>query len=180
MYKRYPLDPEYLLKIKSFKSFELTIVGRDPYPTEPIDIPFMIHSWNGLDGKSAGRYLVRSIYGSIPEVKYGYPLCFAFHMLDCGVVLLNSSYHYLRKETINQKHKDFIKEAYSVNKPIFDKSKTVLLCGDASNMMKFVNTKLNSKKFIPIIHPCPLSKVQGDVKEWDKYWSDNALKKMKN
>jgi uracil DNA glycosylase len=167
MYKKYPLDPEYLQKINSIDSFKLAIVGRDPYPTEPINIHFIKHTWNGLDCNSAGRYVVRSLCGTISEIKYGYPLCFAFYLLDCGVVLLNSSYHYLNKETIrNKRHKIFIDDAYSVNKIIFKKSKIILLCGDATSMLALVCPQLDSKIFIPVIHPTPQSKGRGDDIAW--------------
>lgn len=157
----------------------LVIVGRDPYPSNPISIPFLKASWDDLPSKSSGCIVIMSIFRDSPAQHFFSPREFAFFALQKhGIVFLNASYHFLGSDTISWKrHHKYVEDAFRVNSPILSRAKNVMLCGAAAKMMTFV-TEINEPYFTPVPHPCLRGKYAASNKtKWDTYWSPGALSK---
>lgn len=171
------MDADYLYNANKIESIELVIVGRDPFPLEAQNIPFIKSTWEQLNGKSAGRHLFNSLFSNKELSKFNTPRDAVFSLLDNGIVLLNASYNYLEKEKISlKKHRKYVENALVTNFPILEKSTKVLMCGDANKMLDWV-IELD-KSFISVPHPAMQSLNRLHNKEkWYKYWEVETLKK---
>jgi len=180
-YIEYPLDKKYFEKINDLTSINLVIVGRDPYPKNPIKIPFMKSQWKELDTKSSGYHLINSLYGfKKAKEKFSTPTEFSIFILSKGVVFLNCTYHYLDKERFSKKkHSKFCQLALKININILEKSNKIFLCGDAKNMLELAEIENLKDKTTAIPHPALQSRNKiKDKNYWDKYWQLNSLSKL--
>ena len=178
-YSEFPLNKAYLKEALSVSTVRLVILGRDPYPNGAEHIPFVKVSWDDLKQGSAGYNLFSSLFGCIPKNDYATPSDCAFALLQFGIVLLNASYHYLEKETISQKrHLGCIDKAFGINLSILERSKLILACGDAHQMLDMVATFDHVVVKVP--HPTTQSRnsPNTDKELWDSYWCPHMLNKQ--
>lgn len=175
MYDKVSLNSEYQLKINELESVNLVVLGKDPYPTDPIGIPFMKGTWSEMDRNSSGFHIFNSIFGGLPSSdKYESPKDYANYLLSQGIVFLNCSYHYLKKEKLSKiKHKNCLDDAGIINIPILLKSQRIILCGkEVSSVM--LASSIDNNKFIEAPHPSRLSRTS-KKEDWDKIWGHNQL-----
>jgi hypothetical protein len=175
-YEVYDLDGEYRFAAERLGAFQLAIVGKDPFPTDPCNIPFVKQEWHLLDRRSAGYYLSRSAFGPEVNRKFESPRVAAFALLKRGVVLLNASYRFLEKERASrEKHFAFVLESLDVNFPLLEKAGFILLCGDAGEMMSWV-VDIDPMSFEAVPHPSLQGKNRtADKAQWCKWWCCGKL-----
>jgi len=175
-YKIYPLSDLYLQSVNDLLSIKLTIIGRDQFPENALDIPFIKEAWTELDRRSAGFHLFNSLHSNFNKNEHNPPLTAVFELLQHGIVFLNASYNFLEKETINYcKHIEFVRNATNVNLPILEKSENVVMCGDAKTMLDWVITY--GSNFYEAPHPSLQSRNRSiDKEKRDHFWLGGKLK----
>lgn len=171
----HPLPEAYKDFIVQKQYFDLTIVGRDPYSTSPVGIPFCKESWSELLRDNCSGYHVLSSLGidlvAVKE-KCSTPIELFETLAAEGIAFLNASYHFLDSEKIPQKYLCYIEMATIVNKPIIKKSKACILCGQAKVIKKYIPEQAD---IIEVIHPDVQNrKFYKDA--WEKVWLPNTLK----
>ncbi|TKB23507.1 hypothetical protein FCL47_22400 [Desulfopila sp. IMCC35006] len=171
----HPLPEAYKEILEQKQNFDLTIVGRDPYPTSPVGIPFCKESWGELLRDNCSGYHVLSSLGiNLVAVKerHSTPIKLFEALAAEGIAFLNASYHFLDSEKITKKHLCYIKMASIVNKPIIEKSKACILCGQAKVIKNFIPEQAD---IFELIHPDVQNrKFYKDV--WKEFWLPNILK----
>jgi len=173
---KFPLEKEYLTEIGKTPQFKLAIIGRDPYPNDAENIPFIKREWKLLDGRSAGKFLFNSLLGDDLDLSDS-PRKVAFDLLGKGVVLLNASYHFLGTGLKKDIHTSFAVEASKVNLPIIAKSENVIVCNSAIKLLRWAEYLDTRFKIVP--HPSKQSRnaLNEDAK-WDSVWAKGALRKI--
>lgn len=175
------MDKRYLDACEKKMNIKLCIVGRDPYPNNAIGIPFCKSSWSELkDKRIAGYHIIKSFFG---DFNFNNPLHETpretfMELIDFGVVFLNASYAFLNKEYLNKnKHNNFVRESFKINKRIMEKSKIIFLTGDAFEMIKWVSSDYIDKKY-KVPHPSLQGRnAMKDKDEWLTYWEKGKLSK---
>jgi hypothetical protein len=159
------------------ESFDLTIIGRDPYPSSPVGIPFCKESWGELlRDNCSGHHVLSSLGINLSAVKerYSTPPKLFEALASEGIAFLNASYHFLDSEKILKKHICYIEMATIVNKPIIEKSKACILCGQAKVIKKFIPLP-EQAEFFEVIHP-DVQNRKFYIDVWKKAWLPNTLK----
>ncbi len=130
----FPLPEDYRRIWANRKQFELCIVGKDPYPTNPIGIPFCKPSWPEMDYRTSGTYVLRSL-GIEPGSEHFADPREAFLQLALeGVGFLNSTYWFIGRPFAKRYHQQMVAEDTLVNLPFLAKSRRILLCGEAAKV----------------------------------------------
>ncbi|TRY13536.1 hypothetical protein [Shewanella hanedai] len=135
-------------------------------------------TWSEMDGNSSGFHIFNSIFGGLPShEKYKSPKDYAYHLLSQGIVFLNCSYHYLKKEKLSKiKHKNCLDDAHEINDPILLKSQRIILCGkEVSSVL--LPSSIENNKFIKAPHPSRLSR-RSNSEVWDEIWGFNQLSSL--
>ena len=159
---------EYLGKVVEFidqnkspnnpKPIKLAIVGKDPYPTDPIGIPFAKNSIKDMNKTASGKPLLR---GLGIEEKYCELDSSVMDLYDLflqnGIVFLNILYKYIGREISGKIDKPYLDCANSINHSILESSAKIVLCGEAFDGFKIVNgdndTILRKKTLYKVYHP---------------------------
>jgi len=176
-YEQYPLDADYRTLAASSKQIRLVLLGKDPYPTGPTGIPFVKDNWATLNKNSAGYNVFCSLCGKETLSQSPSPRALALELAARGIVFLNCSYHYLRKEVLNKyKHFRYVKLAYEGNRIFLERADRVILCGQAYPMLAWVKHDLNMDKYKSAPHPSRQARNRiNDQSQWDEYWQEKAL-----
>lgn len=165
-YEKFIADKQY---------FDLTIIGRDPYPTSPVGIPFCKDSWSELLRYNCSGYHVLSSLGinlvAVKE-KFSAPIELFETLAAGGIAFLNASYHFLDSKIIPKKYLCYIEMATIVNKPIIQKSKACILCGQAKVIKKYIPEQAD---IFEVIHPDVLNR-KFAKNAWEEVWLPNTLK----
>lgn len=159
---------EYLGKVVEFidqnkspnnpKPIKLAIVGKDPYPTDPIGIPFAKNSIKDMNKTASGKPLLR---GLGIEEKYCELEASVLDLYDLflqnGIVFLNILYKYIGREISVKNDKPYLDCANSINHSILEFSAKIVLCGEAFDGFKIVNGDndaiLKKKTLYKVYHP---------------------------
>lgn len=173
------MPKSYAEIVGTITNIKLVIVGKDPFPTAPIGIPFCKTSWEEqLKDNNSGLYVLRSIGVNLEYEKTN---CIApsnlFHKLARqGVVFLNCSYHFLDTDGLPKKDHIYVDMALTVNEPIIRKADNVLLCGEA----KILEDKIKGVNcFHRSVHP-DIRNRNSRQPEWLEWWADKAIKQFFN
>lgn len=174
------MDEKYKQIIENLDRINLCVVGRDPFPNGATTIPFCKETWNEQYNKNQAGY---SIVVSLGEntASFASPKEYFYDLASRGIVFLNASYAFLNKESISKvKHYHAVASSYEINKPILKNAKKVLLTGDSWTMLGWIDSNIYSdEKYVKVPHPSPQARNRSELKsEWDKYWSEKAIKKM--
>jgi len=175
----HPLPPDYLLALKNSSTIHLAIMGKDPYPTAPVGIPFCKPDWESqFDDKCSGGYVLNSL-GLNPEMlvnEFNEPIDLFMFLAQRGIVFLNLSYHYIGGPIRKMRHHDVLLNAKDINSPILDRSQRIILCGEAWKNKWYDSNRVSS---IKVCHPDNRNRINPNrYEEWARWWSSNALKNM--
>lgn len=178
-YSYFPLPQSYIDILTTREEFILTIVGKDPFPTNPVGIPFCKRTWEEQRKKnSSGLYVLKSLGIDLDKAEkiFTTPNGLFYYLALNGIALLNCSYHYLGAK-ISKKHYIYIKNALITNQPIISNSKNVILCGQAK-ILSEEKTEIG----IELPNNC-IDVVHSDIRvrtniqpKWQEWWSDDSLK----
>lgn len=106
--------------------------------------------------------------------KYSTPNSLFEELAIEGIAFLNASYYFLNSAKILKKHLCYIEMAIPVNKPIIEKSKACILCGQT----KKINTRIPGQADIfEVIHP-DVQNRKFKKEEWEGVWLPNTLKNI--
>lgn len=151
----YPIPDNYLKILNETDTIELVILGKDPYPGDPVGIPFCKDTWSELfQYNCSGRYVLNALgyeENDIITGKYSCPAAFFEYLAKIrGIFFLNVSYHYLGGPLRKKKHQKFIDEAHDVNKPILRNARRIIFCG-AANKIRWLG--LEGGNVTKVVHP---------------------------
>ena len=169
-----------ILKLKNSNRIKAVLVGRDPYD-DALKIPFAVKDWAGLPGGgkgNSGRYLLQSLTGLSHKdltLRYDNPTkCINDYLLACGVILLNSSYRFLKKCLDRKKARD---ESYAFNKLFYQHCDNIYILGKKPQASHRARNKQDGFSFEEIPHPCCQAKSRNkDL--WESYWKIDSLRKI--
>ena len=175
----HPLPEKYLGILLDKQEFVLTIMGKDPFPHDPVGIPFCKPDWERqTDDLSSGYHVLASLGVVFPTVRstFAEPTDY-FHYLASvkGVAFLNLSYHSLGGPCRRVRHGAELLQAASVNDAILSKSRHVVLCGEASKY-RWYGSKLSYAH--EVVHPdvrCRISRFPKVAGQWQSWWSSSAI-----
>ena len=173
----HPLPESYKDILESKSCFDLTIVGKDPYPTSPVGIPFCKESWGEfLMDNCSGYHVLLSLGVNLVAAQdnYSTPNTLFEKLAIEGIAFLNASYHLLNSEKILKKHLCYIETAIPANKPIIEKSNACILCGQAKIINSYIPGQAN---IFEVIHP-DVQNRKYKKEEWDGIWLPNILKNI--
>lgn len=170
------LPASYKRIIKKVKDVYLAIVGKAPYPQQPVGIPFCKETWKEIEAHNcSGLYVLRSLGISISKVKQNYtPVSLFEKLARLGIVFLNVSYDLINGPLRKKSHKESLRNALQINSPIFKKATHIILCGDAKKNFWFGD---NLENFKTVIHPDIRNRSKKRWHSWSQTWSDEALAK---
>lgn len=179
----HPLPNDYVESLNSRKFFTLTIVGKDPYPTDPIGIPFCKPDWSSMcDKRCSGLVVLKSLGEDVEKAKEEYlvPKDYFVHLAEKkGIAFLNISYYYLGGDSVGLKHKKYIQSTERINKEYLKKSNVIILCGQADKICWYEGdySHLDCNE---VVHPDIRNKnsKHANVRDsWKEWWSEGSLKK---
>lgn len=163
-------------------AISVAIVGKDPFPTDAIGVPFCKSTWSEQwKNNSSGFHVLNSI--GISEItRNGFlsPIdCFNFLALN-GVVFLNISYRFIGEPIRRGRHINQMQQAFQINRPIMQMAGLVLLCGEAE---KNRWNDFAHPNYREIVHPDNrnrISRYQSTRDQWSENWDANALNRRLN
>lgn len=175
----HPLPTEYLSILHAKREFELAIMGKDPFPMDPIGIPFCKPNWElQNDDLCSGHHVLASLGVNMMAVRGAFtvPADYFQYLANVkGIVFLNLSYHFLDGPCRKGRHRAELIQAATVNNPILSKSRRVILCGEASKYCWYGNKPPHAHK---VVHPdvrCRISRFSNVADQWRAWWSVNAI-----
>lgn len=157
-------------------SLQLTIIGRDPFPTDPIGIPFCKPTWEQqLESNCSGRNVLLSLGIDLDaaEKEFKTPSGLFESLRSDGIIFLNASYEFIDGKIRKYKHLKYLSDAWAINEPFINISTFVLYCGEA-NKIKWVAPINND---CCVVHPDIRNKINKYTSEqWKDTWSQNAIR----
>lgn len=177
------MDQEYLNRLNQQNHFNLVIMGKDPFPTNPTGIPFCKSTWREqLSQNSSGYHVLNSIginFDGI-EIRFDRPRDLFMVLAENGIAFLNLSYQLIGGKIRKHKHRTPIQTAFRLNLPILNNSTTIILCGEAS---KNRWNHYIHENILYFVHPDPRNSVSANqlVRDnWWRTWEVNALRNLVN
>ena len=184
----HPLPEEYRAIWEKREYFSLCIVGKDPYPSNPIGIPFCKPSWDQFDFRTSGRYVLRSL-GIDPEhPPTGDPRSVFVQLATEGIGFLNATYWFLGRSFAKGLHQELVLKDSLVNLPYLKKSRRILLCGEAGKLpwlLKDAPLQADVRKDLMDVlargehvpHPDVRNRSHPERgKIWQLYWANDVLR----
>ena len=128
-------------RIECNQLIHLAVVGKDPYPSAPIGLPFAKKTLSETFIADSGRVLFPALGVDVEKWKHsGRDVKNLYKALcDRGIIFLNVSYRYLVKDFAEKRVLPYLKCANSYNRRILEKTNRVVLCGDADRGTKYAN-----------------------------------------
>lgn len=128
-------------RIERNHSIYLAIVGKDPYPSDPIGLPFAKRTLKETFAATSGKPLFTSL--GVDVVKWEQSgrdvKNFYKELCDRGIIFLNISYKFLADDFAKKRVLPYLKCANSYNRYILERCGKVVLCGDADKGTKWSN-----------------------------------------
>lgn len=183
----HPLPDFYKDNLRSISTFNLVIVGKDPYVNDATGIPFCKPNWPAMRviPTPSGYHVFNSLgYDSTGEEIDGQfccPASLALRFLeDQRIAFLNVSYHFLdgKLDVENQDHLKYVEDAYLTNQAVLERSEWTLLCGEAKEIRSLNWPIPNAQDVVHPDHRNSISQYQGIQNQWNEYWSQGALKRF--
>ena len=179
-YPYHPLPDCYLNILENKNTLVLTIMGKDPYPSEPMGIPFCKSTWDSMcNSNASGLNILLSLGADIAAIKqiYATPKDYFCELaINHGIAFLNLSYYFLGKSNCSKrKHQNELKSAEKTNGVILEKSERIIFCGEAEKHRWYGKSHNNGYE---IVHPdnrCKNSQYPNIRKNWEEWWSQNAI-----
>ena len=180
-------NPRTYLAPIAGKRVLLAIVGKDPFPTGAIDIPFCKAHWPDLRHANCATKAVLASLGypidtdSHLPTHYETPLALFHALRDLGIVFLNASYQLVgdqlphgpfRSRPIRKRDLAALEHAYAINQPILDAADHIILCGDAKRM-HWVTPDLLGRC---VVHPAIRNSHSSNDRvkqQWHEVWAPN-------
>lgn len=154
---------------------QLALVGKDPFPTSPTQIPFCKSTWKEqLASNCSGRHVLASIgvILSDAESQHQTPAGLFEELREVGIVFLNASYSPIGGTITRSRHLPLLANAYVKNEPILRASKNVIYCGEAWKVRWVAPTESGEL----VVHPDVRNKYNARTKDrWTTYWGEKAL-----
>ena len=154
-------------------------MGKDPFPSDPVGIPFCKPDWDHLnDDLCSGRHVLASLGVDIAAVRSDYivPADFFQYLASAkGIAFLNLSYHFLDGTCRTGKHRAALQNAVAVNDAVLSKSRYVVLCGEASKYRWYGNKPSHAYE---AVHPdvrCRISRYPNVAAQWRAWWAFGAI-----
>jgi hypothetical protein len=182
---------EYLNGVANHDSLQLVIVGKDPYPNDATDIPFLKTRMDALFKPNCSGGIVLKAIGYDPDhLRKKYKddeegtLKLFLDLRDEGIVFLNALYRTDREEfgrKIGKADLAGLKEAYEkYNKPVLHKARRVIYCGAAKKVPQWIKEapQVNDKNIHAVPHPDKrngYSRYREVREKYEKWWSPRAL-----
>lgn len=173
-YSYHPLPDTYHAILRFHRELVLTIVGKDPFPTDPLGIPFCKGTWREqMKYNCSGSHVMAALGIDLVEVssRIEAPRDLFYALAAKGVAFLNASYHSLEADGIPEEDFWCVDEALEVNLPLIEKSQTVILCGQAS----IIKSCVNKDDLVAYIHPDTQNRASRRP-QWEAAWLPNVLK----
>jgi uracil DNA glycosylase len=186
---------KYLDEVANLHSVQLVIVGKDPYPNDATDIPFLKTRMDALFKPSCSGGIVLEAIGcnadflceKYKDDKEG-TLKLFLALRDKGIVFLNAIYRTQNVGRKIRKRHDFneLMNAYSnYNEPVLQKAQHVIYCGEAKKVQQWVqgSPQVDDKNIHAVPHPdkrnsySKRDEVQAKYKKW---WSPGKLQRNCN
>lgn len=175
----HPLPEKYLGILMAKQEFALTIMGKDPFPNDPVGIPFCKSGWEQqTDDLCSGYHVLASLGVNFSAVRstFNVPTDYFRYLASVkGVAFLNLSYHFLGGPCRKVHHGTELLKAASVNDPILSKSRHVVLCGEASKFRWYGSKPSHAHE---VVHPdvrCRISRFPEVADQWQAWWSPGAI-----
>lgn len=172
----HPLPAYYRHCIDSLARIRLVIMGKDPYPSNPVGIPFCKETWKEqTKGNCSGLFVLQSLSIDIDKskAKYGSPKELFVALAGRGVVFLNVSYHFIGKPISRNMHMAQLKGAAKVNDAYLKKARNIVLCGEARKCGWFGQVPENA---LSVVHPDIRNKNKSSRrKQWMEWWDKDAI-----
>lgn len=185
---------KYLDGVANLRSVQLVIVGKDPYPNDATDIPFLKTRMDALFKPNCSGGIVLEAIGcnadflceKYKDDKEG-TLKLFLSLRDKGIVFLNAIYRTDPTEIGSRigKARDLaaLKEAYEkYNEPVLQKAQHVIYCGEAKKVQQWVEgaPQVDDKNIHAVPHPDKrnsYSKHDEVQKKYKKWWSPGKLRR---
>jgi len=175
-----PLPKEYINALNSRNGYCLAIMGKDPYPTGAMGIPFCKSNWDEFCSKNvSGLDVLKSLGVNIKVVRCQFKSpseYFIYLAKEKGIIFLNLSYYFLDSACRKSTHSSELQEAESINKNYLYNSQNIILCGEANKIRWY---KSSYKNLHSVVHPdnrCKISPYENIRNEWYEWWSEDSLK----
>jgi hypothetical protein len=176
--KHVPLRPDYLQLLMACTRLQLLVCGKDPFPTDPIGIPFCKASWREQFADTCSGGIVLQALGFTPkalQARFTTPADFFMHLTSFGVGFSNLSYHFLDGKAREVADAPCLTAAAKINKPLLAKAKRVLLCGEACNMHWYAGRRSYD---LIVCHPDRRNAISEDAgiqAAWQATWAPGKL-----
>ena len=175
----HPLPIQYLSILQASGKFELAIMGKDPFPQDPVGIPFCKPDWEHQNNnRCSGSHVLASLGVNMLAVRstFAVPAEYFRYLASVkGIAFLNLSYHFLDGPCRKREHQAELLQAAAVNDSVLSKSRHVVLCGEASKYFWYGNKLLHAHK---VVHPdvrCQISPYPKVAEQWQTWWSSHAI-----
>jgi len=174
--RHFPLPNDYATILSETVRYGLVIMGKDPFPSDPIGIPFCKETWAlQLSDNCSGLHVLQSLGTNLAEVQvlYSRPKDYFLELAIRGIAFLNLSYHFVGKSIVLRDHRNILAEAYQLNRPILERAQQAILCGEASKQRW--NVPLLPAQYIAI-HPDIRNRNNWRrIDTWNSWWQQNAI-----
>lgn len=176
----HPLPADYRAAIDVQTTILAVFVGKDPFPTAPVGLPFCKDTWaEQLKDNCSGKHLLQSIGVDVQRASqtYSTPKDLFIALARQGILMLNASYHFLGARDFQRVDVPLLEEANTVNLPVIGRAQRVFLLGQAKVLLPYVqrNFPEMKDKVVPLIHPDVQNRKFKRAK-WEEIWLPNVLK----
>lgn len=164
----------YSNMLKEVPKINLLFIGKDPYPQNPIEIPFCKETFKELEnGTCSGRYLLNGLGVDLADFKkYTEPYALFFNLLmDKRIALINASYDKLNKTKLTEVQKRIFREK---NSPIIEKADFVIASFGAKKVLKQYLNEYLLKKINEVCHPDIRNKSKKHKELYETIWTTKS------
>lgn len=180
MPSHHPLPADYLAGIASQTAIHAVFVGKDPFPTAPVGLPFCKNTWTEqLQDNCSGKHVLQSIGVSLAMANQAYqtPIDLFMALARQGIVMLNASYHFLNSPGFPKVYVPLLEQANTVNLPVIGRAQYVFLLGQAKVLLPYIRQKFPELKdsVVTVIHPDTQNR-KFRRSEWEEIWLPDVLK----
>src|SRR5690554_3297471 len=174
------MDTSYQTLLNSLTDIKLVIVGKDPFPTDAIGIPFCKPNWaEQLKSNSSGFHVLNSLGVISEDIEkiHPHPIDCFYHLANNGIVFLNLSYEFIGGKLKKVEHIVQRQQAFEINRPIMEIAERIILCGEA-NKNRWNN--FEHPNIVEVVHPDNRNRTSRfeDVRnKRDMNWSRDAIKR---
>lgn len=171
-----PLPPDYYQLLLEARPLKLAIMGKDPFPSVPMGIPFCKPTWaQQSEDNCSGGHVLRSLGFSLGVLttRFNAPSEFFYWMAQKRIGFLNLVYSYVGTGIGQKKHQQYLANGFERNRPILDGAENVVLCGEARKHSW--NAPIGAN-YVEACHPDIRNRNNpSKAAEWHAFWGSAAL-----